>query len=74
MHGSQVLDAAQSAQGLGLMLTYLHNVNISTQLKDFAPKAWISQRKAGDNSRGCWNAIQMVRNQQPTKERVETLL
>jgi hypothetical protein len=44
INASQVLDIAQSVQALGLMLTYSHYTNLTTQLKDFAPKTWISQR------------------------------
>jgi hypothetical protein len=42
-----VLDSGQSAQGLELVLTCSHNLNLSPQLKDFARKAWISQREVG---------------------------
>jgi hypothetical protein len=73
-NASWVLDIAQSAQGLGLVLTFSFNLNLSTQLKDFARKAWISQREFGESSRGCWNTIQMMKNQQPTREGVEALL
>jgi hypothetical protein len=48
----ELLDVAQSAQGLGLMLMCSHNSNLSTQLKDFAHMAWISQREVGENSNG----------------------
>jgi hypothetical protein len=30
-----------------------HNTNLSTQLKNIAPKAWISQREVGESSSGC---------------------
>jgi hypothetical protein len=49
--------AAQSAQGLGLVLTCSHNSSLSTQLNGFAPEAWISQIEVGESSRGCWNVI-----------------
>jgi hypothetical protein len=42
-----MLDVAQSAQDLELMLTCSHKLNLSAQLKNFAPKAWISQREVG---------------------------
>jgi hypothetical protein len=47
INASRVLDTAQSAQGLGLKLTCSHNSNLSTQLKNFVPKAWITQREVG---------------------------
>jgi hypothetical protein len=70
----ELLDVAQSAQGLGLMLTCSQNTNLSTQLKDFASKAWISEREDQEISNGCWNAIHKVRNQQQIMEGVEALL
>jgi hypothetical protein len=70
----KLLDATESAQGVGLMLTCLHNSNLSTQLKDFAPKTWISQREVGESSNSCWNAIHKIRNQQQTLEGVKDLL
>jgi hypothetical protein len=68
-----VLDATQSTQTLDWMLTYSHNINFSTQLKNFTPKDWILQREVEESSRGCWNAIQMIKNQQSKRDGVETL-
>jgi hypothetical protein len=45
-----------------------HNTNLSTQLKNLAPKTWISQRKVGESSRGCQKVMQMVMNQLTTRE------
>jgi hypothetical protein len=52
----------------------VHNTNLSTQLKNLAPKAWISQREVEESSRGCQKVIKTIRNQQPTRVRVERLL
>jgi hypothetical protein len=51
-----------------------HNTNLFIQLKNLAPKAWISQREVGESSRGCQKVMKMVRNQQPTRVGVECLL
>jgi hypothetical protein len=45
-----------------------HNTNLSTQLKNLAPKTWISQREDGESSRGCQKVMKMVRNQPPMRE------
>jgi hypothetical protein len=47
------------------------NTNLSTQLKNLAPKTWISQREVGESSRDCQKVIKMVRNQQPMRVGVE---
>jgi hypothetical protein len=44
-----------------------HNINLSTQLKNLAPKTWISQREVGESSRDCQKVMKTVRNQQPTR-------
>jgi hypothetical protein len=69
-----LLDVVQSAQGLGLMFTCSHNLNLSTQLKDFASKVWISQREVEESSNWCLNAIHKVRNQHQIMEGVEALI
>jgi hypothetical protein len=51
-----------------------HNTNLSIQLKNLTPKTWISQRDDGESSRGCQKVMKIVRNQQPTRLRVECLL
>jgi hypothetical protein len=56
---------------LWLMLHCSYNLNLSTQLKDFAHKAWILQGEDRESSRGYWHAIQMVRNKQHMSEGVE---
>jgi hypothetical protein len=42
-----------------------HKKNLSTQLKNLAPKTWISQREVGESSRDCQKVMKTVRNQQP---------
>jgi hypothetical protein len=64
----KLLDAAQSAQDLGLKLNCSHYSNLSTQFKDIAPSAYVSQREVGETSNGCWNVAQMVGNKHPLKE------
>jgi hypothetical protein len=51
-----------------------HNTNLSTKLKNLAPKAWISQREFGESSWGYQKVVKTVRNQQPTRVGVECLL
>jgi hypothetical protein len=51
-----------------------HNTNLSTQLKNLASKAWISQREVGESSRAYQKVIKTVRNQQPPRVGVECLL
>jgi hypothetical protein len=59
---------------LELMLICSHNSNLSTQLKGFVSKTWILRREVGESSKYCLNSIQMVRNQQHTKDGVEAFL
>jgi hypothetical protein len=56
------------------LFTFSHISNLSTQLQNIAPKAWISQRDVGESSKGYWSIIQMVKNQQPMREGVDALL
>jgi hypothetical protein len=51
-----------------------HKKNLSTQLKNLAPKTWISQREVGESSRGCQKVMKTVRNQQSPRVGVECLL
>jgi hypothetical protein len=44
-----------------------HNINRSIQLKNLAPKTWITQREVGESSRDCQKVIKIVRKQQPIR-------